>query len=69
MLKDLSHDVPPVDEADDTHFAATFGSDKRVGFVDLADEVGPAFFNFFGYRWRGYLDDLPPPACLFSFGI
>ncbi len=42
MLKDLSNDVPPVDEANEFHFAGTFGADKRVGFVDLADKVGPA---------------------------
>ena len=42
MLKDFFNDVPPVDEANDFHFAGTFGADKRVGFVDLADEVRPA---------------------------
>jgi len=41
VLKDFSNDVPPVDEANDAHFAGTFGADKRVGFVDLADKVGP----------------------------
>ncbi len=43
MLKDFFNDVPPVDEANDAHFAGTFGADERVGFIDLAYKVGPAF--------------------------
>ena len=42
MLKVLSNDVAPVDEANDAHFAGTVGADKRIGFIDLADKVGPA---------------------------
>ncbi len=42
MLKDLSNNVPLVDEADNAHFAPTFGADQGICFVDLLDEVRPA---------------------------
>jgi hypothetical protein len=43
VLKDLFDNVCPVNEADDSHFSFTFRTDKRVGLVDLSDEVRPSF--------------------------
>ncbi len=42
VLKDFFDDRTLVDEADDVHFARALGADKRICFVDLSDEVGPA---------------------------
>ncbi len=42
VLKDLFDDRTLVDEANDSHFARALGADKRICFVDLSDEVGPA---------------------------
>ncbi len=42
VLKDLFDDRTLVDEANDSHFAGALGADKRICFVDLSDEVGPA---------------------------
>jgi hypothetical protein len=44
MLKDPFDNASPVNEADDSHFSFTFRTDKRLGWVDLSDEVRP-FFN------------------------
>jgi len=44
VLKDLFDDRTLVDEANDSHFAGALGADKRICFVDLSDEVGPALF-------------------------
>ncbi len=38
----VNNDRTLVDVADDAHFAGAFGADKRICFVDLADEVRPA---------------------------
>ncbi len=42
VLKDLFNDVRPVNKTDYAHLPATLGADKRICFVDLSDEVGPA---------------------------
>jgi hypothetical protein len=42
VLKDLSNDVPLVNEANDSHFAGALAADKRICFVHLSDEVRPA---------------------------
>jgi hypothetical protein len=34
--------LPLVKEANDSHFAAALGADKRIYFIDLADKVRPA---------------------------
>ena len=41
MLKDLSNDVPMVNEANDSYFARALGADKRICYVHLSDEVRP----------------------------
>jgi hypothetical protein len=43
VLKDLIDNASPVNEADDSHFSFKFRTDKRVGLVDLSDEVRPSF--------------------------
>ncbi len=37
VLKDLSNDVPLVNEANDSHFAGALRKDKRICFVHLTD--------------------------------
>jgi hypothetical protein len=44
VLKDFFDYVGLVDEADDAHLSLAFGAGKRVSFVDLSNEVGPALF-------------------------
>jgi hypothetical protein len=66
MLKDLFDDIWLVNKRNDPHFSLALGAGQRICFVDLSDEVGPAFFHFFGYRWRGDLDRLPSDLGGFS---
>jgi len=42
VLKDLFNDIPLVNEANDSHFTGALGTNQRVYFADLLDEVGPA---------------------------
>jgi len=61
----VNNDFGLANKADKSHLPTTLGTDERVCFVDLLDEVGPAFFHFLGYRWRGDFDELRFPNDVF----
>ena len=58
MFQDMVNQQPFVDEADDLHLAATFGTFQRVNFPDLLDAFTPAFrWDFLLLRF-GYVENV-----------
>jgi hypothetical protein len=44
VFKDFFNYLKLVDETDDPHLSLTLGAGKRIGLIDLSDEIGPALF-------------------------
>jgi hypothetical protein len=43
VVKDLFNDIRLVYKTDDPHLTLAFGTSKRIGFIDLSDEVRITF--------------------------